>query len=735
MRTAWFLVLVLLASSAQAATRYVSPGGSNSRSCEASTSRDQSKQSLNGAQGALACMKSGDTLYLLGGTYREALVIPKGGLPNGGGSWDKATTIAGAPPERPILRPPAGTFTSTTLSLGQGGGFAWMIFANLEMNGTDMGSCSGCGQNIMLGGDSHHIRIQDCDIHHGPSHNIFGGGSHHEFLGNRVHDARGYGWYFSGNHALFDGNEVWYMGGYGMHIYNTGATDVSDNVVSNNRVHDNGYGKYQDPPRGGTGMLVSHGNNNIVVNNLIYNNAQGLEIDHSCTNCQYLHNTIVGNTGAGVTLGVQYPQSLPGLVFANNLVAENTPNFYDPNHVPGTFSHTLCSRAGVHCDLVGNPAFVEAAKGNFQLLGISDARNAAQTLESVRSSFYSVARQPSPPGGATDIGAAEYEEEDESHAPVTANAVYVRTPAKGGKDTNDCTAAEKPATAKATITSALGCMTVPGKVLRIEAGIYTEEIDTKKTPITGGTAEAMTRIEGYGVGPTILQSPEGGGTTLFLRSPTDTYLHFKRLIVDGANRTYNTVALYATAEHVRFEQVEVKNVRDGNEGVYILGSDHVELIDVFVHDTGSHGLRLEGDIGTFLCERCHLYNAKTTGVSIDATGTKKAISVRNSELRNNGGDAVDLGSGASTQLANLLIQGNGSMGVRIRTGARGVRLESSTIYSNTGNGVQCDPGASGVVLLENIIYGNAGGGANNVINNCGATVEATIERSPSARID
>jgi len=278
-------------------------------------------------------------------------------------------------------------------------------------------------------------------------------------------------------------------------------------------------------------------------------------------------------------------------------------------------------------------------------------------------------------------------------------------------------------------------MTVPGKVLRIEAGTYVEEIDTQKTPITGGTAEAMTRIEGYGQGAAILQSPEGGGTTLFLRSPTDKYLHFKRLIIDGANRTYNTVALYATAQHVRFEQVEVKNVRNANEGFYVLGSDHVELIDVFIHDTGSHALRLEGDIDTFSCERCHLYNSKTTGLSVDATGTKKAITLRDSEVRNNGGDAVDVGGGTGTQLEHLLIHGNGSFGVHLRTGVKGVRLESSTIYSNTGNGVQCDAGASGVVITENVIFANAGGGANNVVNNCGATVEATVERSPSARTE
>lgn len=737
MRSACLLVVLFLASSGHAATRYVSPGGANSRSCEASTSRGQPKQTLNGPHGALACMRSGDTLYLLGGTYREALVISTGGLPNGGGSWDTATTIAGAAGERAILRPPSGTFTSTTLSLGQGGGFAWMIFENLEMDGTDMGSCSGCGQNVMLGGDSHHIRIKDCNIHHGPSHNLFGGGSYHEFLNNRVHDARGYGWYWSGNHTLMEGNEVFNMGGYGLHMYNTGANNVSDNIFRKNSVHDNGYGRYQEPPlRGGSGVLVSHGNNNLVENNLIYNNAQGLEIDHACTNCRYWHNTIVGNTGAGVTLGVQYPQSMPGLVFQNNLVADNNPNFYDPNRVPGTYSSTLCSSDGVHCDLVGNPAFTGAAQGDFRLLAISAARNAGTTIERVRSSFYGVARQPTTPGGAPDIGAAEYEEEDEPTAPTgpaTVTAIYVRTPAKGGSDRNDCAAAEAPGQAKATITSGLSCMTVPGKVLRIEAGVYVEEIDTQKTPITGGTGpDAMTRIEGYGQGPAILQSPEGGSTTLFLRSPTDKYLHFKRLIIDGANRTYNTLALYGTAQHVRFEQVEVRNVLNANEGFYLLDADHIELIDVFIHHTGSHALRLEGDIDTFSCQRCHLYNAKAAGLSIDTTGTKTGINVRQTEIRNNGGDAVDLGSGAGTQLDSLLVQGNGSFGVRIRTGTSGTTLANSTIYTNTGNGVQCDEGASGVVLTKNIMYGNAGGGANNVVNNCGATVDAPMGAPPHA---
>jgi len=66
---------------------------------------------------------------------------------------------------------------------------------------------------------------------------------------------------------------------------------------------------------------------------------------------------------------------------------------------------------------------VAAAVGNFQLLAISDARNAAQTIESVRSSFYSVARQPSPPGGKTDIGAAEFFEEEEEVPQVLQRAM------------------------------------------------------------------------------------------------------------------------------------------------------------------------------------------------------------------------------------------------------------------------------------------------------------------------
>jgi hypothetical protein len=269
-------------------------------------------------------------------------------------------------------------------------------------------------------------------------------------------------------------------------------------------------------------------------------------------------------------------------------------------------------------------------------------------------------------------------------------------------------------------------MVVPGKMLYVETGTYTEEIDTRRTPITGGNGPSYddaTRIEGYGAGPVVLQSPVGGGTTLFLRNTNDHYIIFKKLVIDGANRTFNTLALYNMVHHIRFDQVEVKNTRSGgNEGLYIDGADNVELIDVFIHDSGTDALALYGAVDTFVCQRCHLYNATMKGLNITGSGTKSNITILETEIRNNTTDGLDLGASTGTVVQNVLAHSNGGIGVRIRTGASGSKLSNSTVYGNTGNGVQCDAGATSTEIKNNIVYSNGEGGANNIVNNCRATV-------------
>jgi hypothetical protein len=346
---------VLFPHVAHAATYYVATNGSDSNP----GSQVQPFRTINKGLKVLA---SGDTLYIRGGKYNEAINPVTGAIPNGGGSWATATIIAGYPGETVTLAPTAG---SSVIKLGSGGGFNYMIFDNLELDGTAMGSCGGCGEALYLGGDSHHIRFSNCNIHNGPSHNIFGGGSFNEFINNRVHDSRAYGWYWSGNNTIFDGNEVYNQGGYGYHIYNTGATDVSDNIVRNSRIYNNGFGSNSS----GFGLIVSHGTNNQVYNNFVYGNLAGVQIDHSCVDCKAYYNTIYGNTASGISIAEVHPESTTGSIVRNNIVYGNRSAIIHVGDPGAVIDHNFTS----------DPQFVNPSAGDFHLKSGSPAKTASDT--------------------------------------------------------------------------------------------------------------------------------------------------------------------------------------------------------------------------------------------------------------------------------------------------------------------------------------------------------------------
>jgi phage gp45-like len=273
--------------------------------------------------------------------------------------------------------------------------------------------------------------------------------------------------------------------------------------------------------------------------------------------------------------------------------------------------------------------------------------------------------------------------------------------------------------------------TVPGKILYLEGNgcTYTEDIDTFTGPILGGNGPSMTtntRLEGYGTTLPIIQSPNPtglSGVMLYLRN-NDHFLTLKRLIFDGNNHVYNLGVLVAGTHHIRLEEVELKNSLSGGfEGLYIENSANLELVKVFLHHTGSHGLTLEGGIDTVLCEECHIFNATGKGVNVSSTGTKTNITISRPEIRNNGGDGLDHGSATGTTVQNMINHSNGGMGLRIRTGSSGTRVYNNTFYGNTGVGLQCDSGATTTELRNNIAYGNTAG---NIVNNCGATVARNL---------
>src|SRR6185295_8802659 len=158
-------VLLVLATLAQAATYWVSKSGSNSNGCTNTTTPQTTGAKLTIAAG-IACLSSGDTLDIRGGTYTERITTP----PSGGGSYASATTIAGYPGETVIIRPTLshqGAIDASSIS--------YVIFQNLQIDGQNIDN----EHNVSIGPPSHHVRFDNVDSYdnskNSPSTNPFAG--------------------------------------------------------------------------------------------------------------------------------------------------------------------------------------------------------------------------------------------------------------------------------------------------------------------------------------------------------------------------------------------------------------------------------------------------------------------------------------------------------------------------------------------------------------------------------
>ena len=727
------LLVLLLPGLAQAVTRFVSTTGSDSNTCAQSENINTPKRNFRGASGAVACMAGGDVLHVRSGLYNEHLFFSptQGDIPSGLSSWETATTIAKYPPDatRPIIRSPGG-WTFEVLHLIDR---SWIIIDGLDLDMTNNPPSSGSSAVVAFktalptsSNTGGHLRLSNCDVH-GGNHSIGGGGTDHQFLNNIVRDGRAYGWYMPCVNCLWEGNEIYNNGGYILHMYETTIpSGLDNNIFRSNRAYNNSKTYIAG------GVLMAHGNNNQVYNNLIYDNVHGIEPDYDCTNCLYYNNTVYGNSGTGIKIGEQHPSGTTGTILRNNLVVNNAINFANPNNIAVTADHNMCNTSGLYCATVGNPDFVNAGAGDFHLNAGSVARNqgvsvsvsttAGASLTPLNTSFYKVAR---PQGPANDIGAAEYPEG--GGISISGNPIYVAQ--TGGTPTTDCTTAENQATPIRTITQGLACMTVPGKTMFIKAGTYSEVIDTGVTPITGGNGPSFstaTTIEGFGSDVVTIQVPVGSFLPLYLRNGTnDKYIVFRKLIFDSAGRAGSNGPTFDTGvHHIRFENCEIKN--SVFETVYVFNANNIELAQTSIHNAGAAAVVLDGTIDGFLCQRCSVYDS-AGGIQWNTTGSKGNIVIRESLLQNLSGDAIDAGTSTGAILQNSLVTDNTAGGVRVRAGAGGMKVYNNTIANNGGVGLQCDTLASGVEFTNDITWNNTGG---NLVNNCGITPTTTTTTDP-----
>ena len=669
-------------------------------------------------QQGIGKLSAGSTLFIRGGTYNETINPASYTLPTG--TAQSPILISGYQSE--VVTITNGIIIQDNVNSSI---VAYLIFDHLTVRNNG-------DPAFRVAGNSHHIKIMNSDLQafatsqtqqNAPNIvQIAQGTSFNEVINCDVHDAPvafdlgvtlgHYGFYVGGQNNIYDGNRIYNNTGYGINLFQSGSSQVNNNIIRNNTFYNNCF---DDGNRGNgaNAVIIGSGSNNLMYNNVIYNNnctgtgaAVSVGYTNGGTGNAVYNNTIYNNNGPGIAVDV----TAPGTIVRNNIVYNNNGNPSNPQILNDSSGSTLSH------NLTTDPHFENAGAANFKLLTDSPAKDTGITLASVPTDKDGVSR---PQGPAYDIGAYEFVSGGPTPPnPPTGNPIYV---AKTGNDNNSCTAAESQSTPKLTILNALQCMTVPGKVLYIKAGTYVEEIDTVANPITGGNGPSYsdaTRIEGFSSDVVIIQSPLAtSGITLWVHNSTDKFLIFKKLTIDAAGHAGNALIIYGPAHHIRFDTVTIKDAAP-YENALIYAADNIEMLDTTITGAGTNGLGLAGVINTFMCMRCHITGNGAKGIDVRNGGAKTNISIVRTEIHSNATDGIDALGATNTVVQNSIIRSNSGKGVRIQDTMATTKLFNNTIYANTGNGVQCDSGATGTEMTNVISYGNG----TNLVNNCSLTL-------------
>jgi parallel beta-helix repeat protein len=245
-----------------------------------------------------------------------------------------------------------------------------------------------------IGISPQYIRFSDCEIKHALHQGVLGA-DHSEFINCNIHDNgtnanQDHGMYITGQNNLIERCLIHDNWAYGVHVYNSGSTSVSNNIVRNNRVYNNGTGGQFS-----AGIILSSGNNNIAYNNLVYGNFGGIQIStgSSTTNSQVYNNTVYANKNWGIH--VQSGSS--GAIIKNNIIYQNF-----GGDIVNSGTATIQSN-----NLSTDPQFVNALANDFRLQSGSPAIDTGVDLsaQAITMDFAGRAR---PQAQSFDIGAYEY---------------------------------------------------------------------------------------------------------------------------------------------------------------------------------------------------------------------------------------------------------------------------------------------------------------------------------------
>lgn len=460
-----FLFLIIFSSgtvkAAKAATYYVATNGSDSNPGTISKPFRTIQKGVNSTN-------TGDTTYVRGGTYHEAITITNSGTSS------SPITLSGYPGEKPIIDgqyilpsnkngpcdPVSGNCRSWDPLVSIEGNF--IIFDNFEIKRST-------GRGVRIWPNNNNV-VSNSSIH-----NVWGSAilaqesDNNSIENNKVWLAASFAPYprsastldWPGGIALqrtnnitVVGNEVFNVWGEGIIPMNSKNITIKNNIVYNNfavniylatvegvTIQRNlVYNTNSEPflrggnPSGGIVFATesqdagAHSSNQTVINNIVVGHSQNIAwwgegVYGALINTLIANNTLINatvNRETATNLFIDSTAAHNNVWIINNVIVQNTPgNIANvPNNSAFSFSNNLWSKtpeadAQGSGDIIANPKLVNAnatlSPGNvdpnwYTLTSTSPAINSAVKLTEVFSDYFGAAR-----GNNPDMGAHEYD--------------------------------------------------------------------------------------------------------------------------------------------------------------------------------------------------------------------------------------------------------------------------------------------------------------------------------------
>lgn len=379
----------------EAATYYVAPTGDDANSGSDLTP-------FKTIQRGMRALAAGDTLNIRGGIYPERINSNSQTIPSGS-SWNDAPLISAFSGETVVLRPVGG---AEVVNLAHPY-IKYVVFRDLILDGSGLQrTCSsgyGCSYGVSVTNGANHVRFSNTEIKNAAGSGILmtRGSSTAptaiEFIGCNVHhngvESRDHGFYLTTSGNLVRNCKVHDNTGYGVHIYTgNSAVTADNNTIDGNEVYNNALSSGSAP-----GILVDNGTGNLVMNNIVRLNKNGIQVGNPWTSAatasltKVYNNTVYSNLpGLGIDIFISSSQ----VEVKNNIVYKNG------GAIGNKGVSTVMSN-----NLLTDPKFVDELGGNFKLQATSPAVNQGVVLVQVPIDIAGVAR---PQLGTHDIGAHEY---------------------------------------------------------------------------------------------------------------------------------------------------------------------------------------------------------------------------------------------------------------------------------------------------------------------------------------